>query len=80
MTILKNGTPWSGYPREFTDGYVGVGPAGEYVNFTDLTGDGNLTGGDFFTMEGLESGSRYEIVLLWAADDNKITSHVINVP
>ena len=80
VTILRNATPWSGFPRGLSDGCIGVGPAREYVNFTDLTRDGNLTGGDFFTMENLESGSRYEIVLLWAADDNKIASHVINVP
>ena len=59
---------------------IGTGPAGEYLNFTDLMADGKLTGGDFFTLENLDSGSQYEVILLWAADDSKITSEVINVP
>jgi hypothetical protein len=56
------------------------GAGDEYLNFTDLTTDDKLTGGDFFTLEDLESGAQYEVVLLWASNDNKITSEVINVP
>ena len=80
VLVLKNGVPWPGYPRVLIHGDVGVGPEREYLNFTDLTSDGQLSGGDFFTLENLESGSRYEVVLLWAANDNKIASEVINVP
>lgn len=80
VSVLKDGTPWSGSPKVLSDGNIGIGPAGEHLNFTDLMSDGKLSGGDFFTLEGLESGSQYEIILIWAANDNKIASHVINVP
>jgi len=80
VSVLKDGTPWSGFPKVLSDGNIGIGPASEHLNFTDLMSDGKLSGGDFFTMESLESGSQYEIILLWAANDNKIASHVINVP
>ena len=80
VAVLKDGTPWAGFPKIVVDGAMGTGPAGEYLNFTDLTADGKLTGGDFFTLENLESGSTYEVILIWAANDNKITSETINVP
>ncbi len=79
VTVLKDGVQW-GSPSVVWQGECGTGPAGEYLNFTDLTSDGKLTGGDFFTLEDLTSGSTYEVILLWAADYHKITSEVINVP
>lgn len=79
VSVLKDGTPW-GSPSVVADGDCGNGPANEELNFTDLTSDTKLTGGDFFTLENLDSGSTYEVILLWAANDNKITSETINVP
>ncbi|MCJ2556249.1 MAG: hypothetical protein LN415_03980 [Candidatus Thermoplasmatota archaeon] len=79
VSVLKDGIPW-GSPSVVWQGACGTGWAGEYLNFTDLTSDGKLTGGDFFTLENLTSGSQYEVILIWAANDNKITSEVINVP
>ncbi|MEE9115653.1 MAG: hypothetical protein V3U09_02005 [Thermoplasmata archaeon] len=80
VSVLKNGEPWPGYPKVLIHGDVGVGPEREYLNFTDLTSDGQLSGGDFFTLENLESGSQYEIILLWAANDNELASEVVTVP
>ncbi len=80
VLVLKDGTPWPGYPKVLIHGDIGVGPEREYLNFTDLTSDGQLSGGDFFTLEHLESGSQYEIILLWAANDNELASEVVTVP
>ena len=80
VAVLKDGTPWFWSPKVVWDGAIGTGPAGEYLNFTDLTGDDELTDGDFFTLENLTSGSTYEVILLRATDDNKIASEVITVP
>jgi len=79
VTVLKDGIPW-GAPSVVKQGDCGNGPVNEELNFTDLTADDKLTGGDFFTLESLTSGSEYEVILLWAADDTKITSETINVP
>ncbi len=79
VSVLKDGTPW-GTPSVVKAGDCGNGPANEELNFTDLTSDVKLTGGDFFTLENLDSGSTYEVILLWAANDNKITSETISVP
>ncbi|MFQ6107902.1 MAG: hypothetical protein ACE5QF_10040 [Thermoplasmata archaeon] len=80
VAVLKDGTPWPGFPKIIADGVTGTGPAGEYLNFTDLTSDDELTGGDFFTLENLTSGSQYEVILLWASTVCKFASEVINVP
>lgn len=80
IAVLKDGTPWAGFPKIVVNGAIGTGPAGEYLNFTDLTSDGKLTGGDFFTLENLTSGSQYEFILLWTSTSCKLTSEVINVP
>lgn len=80
VAVLKDGTPWAGFPKIVVAGAMGTGPAGEYLNFTDLTSDGKLTGGDFFTLENLTSGSQYEFILLWTSTRCKLTSEVINVP
>ena len=80
IAVLKDGTPWAGFPKILVDGVIGSGPAGEYLNFTDLTSNGKLTGGDFFMLENLTSGSQYEVILLWASTVCKLTSEVINVP
>ena len=79
VTVLKDGIPW-GTPSVVKQGDCGNGPVNEELNFTDLTADGKLTGGDFFTLENLTSGSQYEVILLWAADDTKITSETMYVP
>jgi hypothetical protein len=80
VAVLKDGAPWPGLPAIVTEGLIGTAPSGERMYFVDLTGNEKLTVGDFFTLENLESGAQYEVVLLWASNDNKITSEVINVP
>jgi flagellin-like protein len=82
VSVLKDGTPWSDGPKAVSGvlEWQNPGAGVEWLNFTDLTSDDKLTGGDFFTLEDLESGSSYEVVLLWASNDNKITSEIINVP
>ena len=83
VSVLKDGTPWSDMPVELTGGMEMKNTAGdEWLNFTDLTSDDKLTGGDFFTLENLTSGSKYEVILLWVwgANDCKITSEVMYVP
>ena len=79
VSVLKDGVPW-GTPEVVKQGDCGNGPVNEELNFTDLTSDTKLTGGDFFTLENLEPGSTYEVILLWAANDNKITSETVTVP
>ncbi|MFQ6127826.1 MAG: archaellin/type IV pilin N-terminal domain-containing protein [Thermoplasmata archaeon] len=80
VTIYKDGSVWSGFPKALTAGAIGTGPAGEYLNFTDVAGADKLTKGDFFILEKLTSGSRYELKLIWAADDGVITSETVDVP
>ena len=83
VSVLKDDTPWSNMPVELTSGMEIKNAGGdEWLNFTDLTSDDMLTGGDFFTLEKLTSGSKYEVILLWAAEGNdcEITREVINVP
>jgi len=80
VSVLKDGERWCGFPRPLENGPVGRGPAGEYLNFTDLTGDGNLTTYDWFTLENLESGTEYELVLFWAECSKRLETVGINVP
>ncbi len=80
VTVLKDGTAWSGFPKALTAGAIGTGPATEYLNFTDVAGADKLTTGDFFTLESLASGSTYELMLIWATDDGVITTEEIEVP
>jgi len=81
VTVLKNGAPWSVMPVLVSAGMTIQNTAGdgEWLNFTDLLDEGDLTGGDFFTLEKLTSGD-YEVILLWAATNNKITSEEVSIP
>ncbi|MCJ2555797.1 MAG: type IV pilin [Candidatus Thermoplasmatota archaeon] len=80
VSVLMDGTAWSGFPKALSAGLIGSGPANENLTYTDVAGVDTLTKGDFFTLEGLSSGSTYELLLIWAADDGVITSEIINVP
>lgn len=81
ISVLKDNTPWTNMPVVVSGGMAIKNAGGdEWLNFTDLTSDSKLTGGDFFTLEDLTSGSKYEVILLWASTDNKITSEEMNVP
>lgn len=46
VAVVQDGTPiWSqqsGFPKNVTKGNIGIGPAGEYLNFTDSDHDGKL--------------------------------------
>lgn len=80
VAVLKDGASWAGFPKIVVDGGIGLGPADEYLSFTDLNSDGSLSLGDFFAMERLEPGTEYELILLWASTDNKIAHEVITGP
>ncbi len=80
VSVLKDDERWSGFPSPVEHGSLGRGPAGEYLNFTDLTFDGNLTAGDWLTLENLESGAEYELILLWAEGDKRLKNATISVP
>ena len=81
VAVLKDTAPlFPGPPTTVTEGAVGVIQGGENLNFTDSDGDGRLSVGDHFTLERLDSGTLYELVLLWAANDNKITSETVQTP
>ena len=80
VSILKNGERWGGLPVQLERGPLGRGPIGEYLNFTDLNSDGNLTRGDWFTLENLEAGTEYELVLFWAECSKRLVTVGISVP
>jgi flagellin-like protein len=80
VSVLKDGVPWSGFPKALAAGPIGTGPAGEFLNFTDVAGPDSLSKGDYFTLQNLDSDTRYELLLIWAADDGVITSEVILTP
>lgn len=80
VTVLKDNTSWLYYPRILFDGNMGTGPAGEYLNFTDMDADGKLTRWDFLTLENLASGSLYEVVLSWKECDGVIAREVFYAP
>lgn len=83
VSVLKDDTPWSDMSVELTGGMEIRNTDGdEWLNFTDLTRDDMLTGGDFFTLEDLTSGSKYEVILLfmWGPNECEITSEVMYVP
>ena len=80
VSILKDNISWLDDPRIVTIGSIAIGPAGEYLNFTDLNSDGNLSMGDFFRLENLTSDSTYEIVLIWRECDVRIESSVVDIP
>ncbi len=72
VNVVKDGKRWGGFPAPIEHGFLGRGPAGEYLNFTDPTLDGNLTAYDWFTLENPESGADYELILLWAECDKRL--------
>lgn len=80
VNVVKDGKRWGGFPTPMEHGSLGRGPAGEYLNFTDLTLDGNLTTYDWFTLENLESSSEYELVLSWAECSKRLKTATISVP
>lgn len=80
VNVVKDDERWSGFPSPVEHGFLGRGPVGEYLNFTDLTSDGNLTAGDWLTLENLESGAEYELILLWAEGDKRLKNATMSVP
>ena len=80
VTVLKDNTSRFDNPRILFDGNMGTGPAGEYLNFTDVDADGRLTRWDFLTLENLASGSLYEVVLSWKECDYELTREVFYAP
>lgn len=81
VVVIKDGTSlFPDLPTNVTEGVMGAIQGGESLIFTDSDGDGKLTRGDYFALERLDSGTVYEVVLLWAANDNKIGSETIQTP
>lgn len=81
VAVLKDTTPlFPGLPTNVTEGVLELIQGGENLNFRDSDGDGKLTVGDHFTLERLDSGTLYELVLIWAANDNKISSETVQTP
>lgn len=81
VVVLKNGAPlFPDLPTNVTEGVMEVIQGGESLIFTDSDGDGRLTRGDYFTLERLDSGTLYELVLLWGANYNKIASEDVQTP
>ena len=78
LRVMKDGHFWSSSPTPLSDGNILNGPYDEYLNFTDLNGDGRLSNGDFFTLENLSSGSQYEVILIWALNDNLVTTELVS--
>ncbi|MEE9490047.1 MAG: hypothetical protein V3V91_06375 [Thermoplasmata archaeon] len=80
VNAYTNDTLWSGFPMTLEPSSLGQGPSGEWLNFTDLTWDELLTDGDFFTLENVRPGARYEIVLIVERDQFELEREVIDVP
>lgn len=84
VSVLKDGRLWTGFPETLTDTTAnftyGRGPAGEWLNFSDSDGNFGLSHSDRFTLEDLESGSEYEIVLLWAENNKRIADEIVEMP
>lgn len=80
VNAYTNGTLWTGFPMTLEPTSLGQGPSGEWLNFTDITWDERLTDGDFFTLENVRPGARYEIVLIMEWDQFELEREVIDVP
>ncbi len=80
VLILTEETPWTSFPRVLEVGPLGRGASGEYLNFTDIAYERELSLGDFFTLQGLQSSTEYEIKLIWAQEDVELDSKTILVP
>lgn len=81
VAVLKNGAPlFPDLPTNVTEGVMGAIQGGENLDFTDSDGDGRLTRGDYFALERLDPDTLYEVILLWAASDNKISSETVQTP
>lgn len=84
VDVLKDGASWTGFPEELMDTTANLtysrGPAGEWLNFTDSDHDYGLDYPDRFTLENLESGSEYELVLRWAESNERIADVTVSAP
>ena len=84
VDVKKDGGSWAGFPATLMDTSANVtydrGPSGEWMNFTDTTQNYGLSPGDTFTLERLESGSEYQIVLRWWEDNSVVVSKTVTAP
>ncbi len=55
-----------------------ISGGGLTFRYTDVGGEGDLTGGDTFRLSGIASGVEYEVVLLWT-DGTAIESVVLSL-
>lgn len=54
-------------------GDTGVSGGGLTLEFTDVTDDGKLNGGDWFILSGTDSTSDYQVAIYWKASGNKVS-------
>ncbi|MCJ2670164.1 MAG: hypothetical protein LN416_06615 [Candidatus Thermoplasmatota archaeon] len=81
VVVIKDGTSlFPDLPTNVTEGVMGAIQGGESLSFTDSNGDGKLTRGDYFALERVDPDTVYELVLLWGANHNKISSETIQTP
>ncbi len=78
QVVLQNttGTPSTMFTAALAGGSVGTS-GGVTLLYEDLNGDGKLTGGDFFTVQGVGNPNSYNIILLWKASGSRITERTV---
>jgi len=89
VSVYKDGEPFwyseppsSAFPithKEVVDGYIGEGPTGEILSFSDSDGNGRLSAGDTFTLESMERGTEYGFYLLTERSD-MIVRMLVEIP
>lgn len=81
VIVIKDGTSlFPDLPANVTEGVMGLIQGGENLDFTDSDGDGRLTRGDYFALERLDSGTVYELALIWGANHNLVGSEAVQTP
>ena len=84
VDVQKDGQSWTGFPATLMETTMNTthnrGPSGEWLNFTDVDQNFGLSWGDTFTLENLESGSEYQIVLRWWEDNRVVVSETVTAP
>jgi hypothetical protein len=63
VTVLADGNP--AIPATDLAAGVDISGGGLILRYTDLGGEGKVTGGDTFSLTGISAGVAYEVVILW---------------
>lgn len=85
FNLMSNGV-WGTIAVSLTSGpnTVNVGTTSFWVNYTDVSGNGNLKAGDIFQVQAQPAGALlpsgpYQFVLLWASDGSSVQTQSWNV-